>query len=240
MSTVETTAQTPAPPATGEQPAGSRWFARWVLRATVVVVLVAVVRAVAVPSFYVPSGSMEPTVQPADRVLVEKWHAASSLRRGDIVVFDGTTAWGGPSTATHEDTGLVGSVLTPMRKALGIDFGEKDYLKRIIGMPGDHVVCCTAAGHLSINGTEVTEPYLPAGARASEVTFDVTVPAGDVWLLGDNRPESADARVHLGDPGGGMVPVADIIGRVTLRFWPLSRWGTMERSSMLSHLPEGG
>jgi signal peptidase I len=240
MSTEETTAETPAPPATSQQGAGSRRFARFVLRLALVVVLVALVRVFVVQSFYVPSGSMEPTVRPADRVLVDTWHGSSGLRRGDIVVFDGTTAWGGPSTATHEDTGLVGSVLTPVRKALGINFGEKDYLKRIIGMPGDRVVCCTAAGHLTINGTEVTEPYLPSGAKASDVTFDVSVPAGKVWLLGDNRPESADARVHLGDPGGGLVPLDDVIGRVTLRFWPLSAWGTMERSTTLSQLTNGG
>lgn len=240
MSTEETTAETPAPLAPREPGAGSRRFAGWVLRVAVAVVLVALVRALVVQKLYVPTGSMEPTVQPADRVLVDKWHGASGLQRGDIVVFDGTVAWGGPSTATHEDTGLVGSVLTPARKALGIDFGEKDYLKRVIGMPGDHVVCCTSAGHLTINGTQVTEPYLPAGARASEVTFDVTVPAGKVWLLGDNRTESADARAHLGDPGGGLVPLDDIIGRVDLRFWPLSRWGTMERSTTLSHLTAGG
>ncbi len=240
MSTDETIAETPAPPAPSEQDAGSRRFAGWVLRIALVVVLAAIVRALVLQSFYVPSGSMEPTVMPADRVLVDKLHGSSGLERGDIVVFDGTTAWGGPSTATHEDTGLVGSILTPARKALGINFGEKDYLKRIIGMPGDHVVCCTASGHLTINGTDVTEPYLPSGMRASDVTFDVTVPAGKLWLMGDNRPESADARSHLGDPGGGLVPLDDVIGRVTLRFWPFDRWGTIERSTTLSSLTTGG
>ncbi|MEO7068901.1 MAG: signal peptidase I [Nostocoides sp.] len=240
MSTDETIAETPAPPAPSEQGAGSRRFAGLVLRIALVVVLAAIVRSVLLQSYYVPSGSMEPTVEPADRVLVDKLDGSSGLERGDIVVFDGTIAWGGPSTATHEDTGLVGSILTPARKALGIDFGEKDYLKRIIGLPGDHVVCCSASGHLRINGTDVTEPYLPSGASASAVTFDVTVPVGKVWLLGDNRPESADARAHLGDPGGGLVPLNDIIGRVTLRFWPIERWGTMERSTTLSTLRPGG
>ena len=202
--------------------------------------LVVLVRGLVVQSFYVPSESMEPTVLPADRVLVDKLHGSGGLRRGYVVVFDGTVAWGGESTATHESGGIVGSVLQPVRKALGIDLGEKDYLKRIVGMPGDRVVCCTAAGRLSVNGTEVTEPYLPAGAPASEVTFDVTVPPGRLWLLGDNRPVSADARAHLGDPGGGLVPLDDVIGRVTLRYWPLSRWGTIDRSTPLSDVRSGG
>lgn len=241
MTTGETTRETP--PSATETPvqgARSRGFALWVLQGFVALLLVLLVRALILQSFYVPSESMEPTVLPADRVLVDKLHGSSDLHRGDLVVFDGTQAWGGPSTATHESGGVLGSVLQPARRALGIDLGEKDYLKRLIGMPGDHVVCCSAAGRLTVNGTEVTEPYLPAGAQASEVTFDVTVPAGKLWLLGDNRPVSADARAHLGDPGGGLVPVSDVIGRVTLRYWPLSRWGTMGRSTPLSDVQSGG
>lgn len=240
MSAGESTDERPVPPVdAGDRRPGSRRFARLVIEVFVAALLVLLVRTFVVQSFYVPSESMEHTVMPADRVLVDKLHGASSLRRGDVVVFDGTVAWDGPSTAIAE-TGTLGRVLGPVRRALGIDLGEKDYLKRVIGMPGDHVVCCTTAGHLTINGTEVVEPYVPEGARASDVTFDVTVPDGKVWLLGDNRPVSADARSHLGDPGGGMVPLSDVIGRVTLRFWPLTRWGTVERSATLSDIPSGG
>ncbi len=218
---------------------GSRRFARLVVEVCLAVLLVVVVRSFVVQSFYVPSGSMEPTIQPADRVLVDRLHGSAGLRRGDVVVFNGTQAWNAIRSAEPAG-GTLGRLLHPVQHSLGIDPQETDYLKRIIGMPGDHVVCCTASGHLTINGAEVTEPYLPSGMRASDITFDVTVPAGELWLMGDNRPESADSRAHLGDPGGGMVPESDVIGRVTLRYWPLSRWGTMERSTTLSDLPSAG
>ena len=235
-----TTEQQPPPEggsATGRT--GSHRFARLVLEVCVAVLLVVLVRSFVVQSFYVPSGSMEPTVMPADRVLVDKWHGSDGVRRGDIVVFDGTEAWNAVRSAEPEG-GTLGRLLRPVQRALGVDPQETDYLKRVIGVPGDHVVCCTTSGHLSINGTEVTEPYLPAGMPASTVTFDVSVPAGKLWLMGDNRAESADSRSHLGDPGGGMVPESDVIGRVTLRFWPLVRWGTMERSTTLSDLTPAG
>ncbi|CCH77879.1 Signal peptidase I [Nostocoides japonicum T1-X7] len=243
MSAADATDATDERPATDgtPDPAARRphRFARLVIEVCIAVLLVVLVRTFVVQSFYVPSGSMEPTVMPADRVLVDRLHGASGLRRGDIVVFDGTEAWNAVRSAEPEG-GALGRILRPVQSALGIDPQETDYLKRIIGLPGDHVVCCTASGHLTINGAEVVEPYLPSGMRASEVTFDVTVPSGKLWLMGDNRPESADSRAHLGDPGGGMVPESDVIGRVTLRFWPVSRWGTMERSTTLSDLPTAG
>lgn len=226
------------PPQASATP-GSRRFARLVIEVCIAVLLVALVRTFVVQSFYVPSESMEPTVTPADRVLVDKLHGSGGLRRGDVIVFDGTTAWNAVRSQQPAG-GTLGSLVHPVQKALGIDPQETDYLKRIVGMPGDHVVCCTAAGHLRINGAEVTEPYLPPGMPASAVTFDVVVPPGRLWLMGDDRAVSADSRAHLGDPGGGMVPLTDVIGRVTLRFWPLSRWGTIERSTTLSGLPSAG
>ncbi len=200
-------------------------------------VTVLLVRAFLVQSFYVPSGSMENTVMPADRVLVDRLHGGRDLQRGDIVVFDGTTAFGGPSLAPPVTAGLIGSTLHALAKALGIDLGEKDYLKRVIGLPGDHVVCCDASGRLTVNGAPVTEPYVITGTRPSDVAFNVLVPAGDLWVMGDNRPASADSRAHLGDPGGGMVPLDDVLGRVVLRYWPPGRFGTIGRSDAFAAVP---
>ncbi len=211
--------------------AGSRRLSRLVLEVIAAVVVMALLKAFVVQSFYVPSESMEPTVLPGDRVVVNRLVGGEEVRRGDLVVFDGTTTFGGPDRSAYEAPGVIGRALAAAQRAVGIDSGEQDYLKRVIGVGGDHVRCCTEDGRLELNGAPLTEAYLAPGTAASDVTFDVTVPAGKLWLLGDNRAQSSDARAHLGDPGGGMVPAADVIGRVALRYWPLSRWGTMDPAS---------
>jgi signal peptidase I, bacterial type len=162
-------------------------------------VLMLLVRGFFVQSYYIPSQSMEPTLEPNDRLLVNKVDVSSSLHRGDLVVFDGTRAFG----------------------------NESDYVKRVIGLPGDHVLCCDAAGHLTVNGTSVKEPYLYSGDQPSDLSFDVTVPAERIWVMGDHRSVSADSRAHLGDPGGGMVRLDDVIGRAAMVYWPPSRAGVL-------------
>lgn len=218
----------PAGPPAGT---GSRRAARFALEVLAAVLLMVLVRAFVVDTFYVPSGSMEPTVQPGDRVVVNRLAGGEDVRRGDLVVFDGTEVFGGPSREAYEAPGLVGRTLAGLRDALGIDSGEKDYLKRVIGVGGDTVRCCAPDGALVVNGTPLAEPYLAPGTRPSELTFDVRVPEGRMWVMGDNRQESADSRAHLGSPGGGMVPTDDVIGRVALRFWPLDRFGTIDPTS---------
>ena len=200
-------------------------------------VLMVLVRAFVVQSFYVPSGSMEPTVDPGDRVIVNKLVGPDDLRRGDVVVFDGTTTFAAGDRTPRSAQGAVGRLLSNAASALTIDLGEQDFLKRIVGLPGDHVVCCGADGRLEVNGSAVAEPYLPRGAKASDLTFDVIVPAGRLWVMGDNRPRSADSRAHLGDPGGGMVPIDDVIGRASVIYWPLSRAGGVPGSGALRSVP---
>ncbi len=197
------------------------------------VVLVALLRAFVVQSFYVPSGSMIPTLLVGDRMVVLK--VGTDIHRGDVVVFDGTATFGGyPGPRL---TGTIGSILTKVAKVGGVDLDERDYIKRVIGMPGDHVVCCDARGRMSVNDVVLQEPYLEDGLPASSSPFDVTVPAGRMWMMGDNRNNSADSRAHLGDPGGGMVPVADVVGRPALRYWPLDRFGTLAGDATLAAIP---
>lgn len=227
-----------APAAPEADAAGSRRLARLVWQVALAAVLVLLVRAFLLETFYVPSGSMEPTVNPGDRVVVDRLHGSADLARGDVVVFDGTQVFGGPDLSPPQASGFVGSTLHGVARALGLDLGEKDYLKRVIGLPGDHVVCCTADGRLSINGAAVTEPYLPAGMPASEVTFDLVIPADRLFVLGDNRADSADSRAHLGDPGGGMVPLEDVIGQAVLRYWPLSQVGSLPSTTAFLDVPK--
>ena len=97
----------------------------------------------------------------------------------------------------------------------------KQYLvKRVIGVAGDHIVCCTKDGNLKINDVEVIEPYIYAGNKPSEMTFDVTVPAGKIWVMGDHRGASADSRYHQEDINKGFVPISKVTGRVVAVIWP--------------------
>lgn len=173
----------------------------------VVVALTTGVRAYVVAPFSIPSGSMEQTLQVGDRILVDRIsYRFHDVRRGDVVVFDGTDTFG----------------------SLGNSHGETDYVKRVIGLPGEHVVCCDGKGRVTVDGRPLTEQaYLHPGDVPSLMRFDVRVPAGRLWLMGDHRSDSLDSRAHLGDPGGGTVAVSMVVGRVLTVVWPLSRLGAV-------------
>jgi signal peptidase I len=225
-----------SPPPSAPEAGSSRSRVRWLVVLAVAFVLTLAVRGLVVQSFFIPSRSMEPTLEPGDRILVSKVGAAATFHRGDVVVFDGNETF-----ALHKDdektsTGLT-KVVSDVAAFLSIRTDETDYVKRIVGMPGDRVVCCDAQGRISVNGTAVSEPYLYHGDKPSDLTFDVTVPAGHVWVMGDHRSDSADSRAHLGDPGGGMVREEDVIGRVVLVYWPLPRAGVLSAPGELAGIP---
>jgi signal peptidase I len=203
----------------------------------VALVVMMLVRAFLVQSFYVPTGSMEPTIEPGDRILVDKVDSGSDLHRGDIVVFDGTTTFAAADRTPQQSTGLVGRVVSGAATLVGVNLGEQDFVKRIIGLPGDRVVCCDSQGRITVNGTPVEEPYVFPGDKPSELTFDIVVPPGRLWVMGDHRSDSADSRAHLGDPGGGTVKVGDVVGRAFARYWPLSRAGELGTSGGLAAIP---
>jgi len=198
--------------------------------AGVAIVLMMLVRGLLLESFYIPSASMEPTLTPEDRILVNKIGGASSLQRGDLVVFDGTHTFAdhaaGPGSG---QSSAVARAIGSMASTLSIHLHESDYVKRVVALPGDHVVCCDARGLLTINDNAAQEPYLYPGDKPSDLTFDVTVPPGRIWVMGDHRSDSADSRAHLGDPGGGMVPLQDVIGRAGMIYWPPGRIGILSR-----------
>jgi signal peptidase I len=102
----------------------------------------------------------------------------------------------------------------------------KQYLvKRVIGVAGDHVVCCSKDGKLTINGKTTDEPYIYKGNKPSELDFNVTVPEGKIWVMGDHRGSSADSRYHQDDVNHGFVPVSKVTGRVYGIIWPLKNLG---------------
>ncbi len=177
-----------------------------------------VVRLLVVQAFSIPSGSMEPTLKVGDRVLVDKLaYRFGDVQRGDVIVFDGRGSFA-PLTS---DIGLLSRAAGAAGSFVGVWPSERDYVKRVLGLPGDRVVCCDA-GRLRVNGAVLDEPYVMAGDAASDQPFDVIVPPGRLWVMGDHRSDSADSRSHLGDPGGGTVPLDRVVGEVALRFWPLS------------------
>jgi signal peptidase I len=206
--------------------------------AGVAIVLMMLVRGLLLESFYIPSASMEPTLTPQDRILVNKIGGASSVQRGDLVVFDGTHTFADRAAGPGSGQGsAVARIMVSMASTLSIHLNESDYVKRVVGLPGDHVVCCDAKGLLTINGTEVQEPYLYPGDRPSDLTFDVTVPPGRLWVMGDHRSDSADSRAHLGDPGGGMVRLDDVIGRAGMIYWPPGRVGILRAPASWGNIP---
>ncbi len=234
------TPATPVPSARGIDRQRSRH--RWLVVVGAGLVLMLMVRGFLVQSFYIPSGSMEPTLEPGDRLLVNKIGVASSLQRGELVVFDGTRTFADRPAGSGSDPGstlgeTVGRALGAMASMLSIQTNESDYVKRVVGLPGDHVVCCDAGGLLTVNNVAVKESYLYPGDKPSDLTFDVTVPVERIWVMGDHRSDSADSRAHLGDPGGGMVRLDDVIGRAALIYWPPSRAGVLAAPDALDGIP---
>ncbi|QKE86026.1 signal peptidase I [Arthrobacter sp. NEB 688] len=189
-------------------------------------VLSFVVKTWLLQAFFIPSGSMEDTLLVGDRVVVSKLTPGPfDLKRGDVVVFEDPGGWLGEVPPTPR-TGVSGTIHDALVFVGLLPSESEDHLiKRVIGLPGDRVVCCTDQRQLSINGKAVDEPYLKAGDVASSITFDITVPAGHVWVMGDHRSDSEDSRYHdeSGDGSDGSVPISRITGRAVGVVWPFSR-----------------
>ena len=188
--------------------------------------LALLLRTFVVQSFSIPSDSMSPLLVPGERVLV--WRVgAEDAQRGDVVVFDGTGTF---VDAPPDPEGLA-RLGAGLGSVLGFRPGESDFVKRVVGLPGDRITCCDPSGRLLVNGVPLAEPYVAAGDAPSELRFDVEVPAGRLWLMGDHRSDSADSRAHLGSPGGGTVALDDVVGRVVVVTWPLGSLASVPRGS---------
>lgn len=213
--------------ASGDKASGKRRRSFW--RELPVLLLVAlvlslIIKSFVVQAFYIPSGSMENTLKINDRVLINKvvYHLRP-IHRGDIVVFDGTGSWN-PGTPSPSP-GIFAKALDEVEGLVGISHDSNIYIKRVIGLPGDHVACCNAAGQVTVNGVALHESsYLYPGNAPSVQKFSITVPAGRLWVMGDHRLISDDSRGHMGDPGGGTIPESGVLGRAFVIIWPPSRW----------------
>ena len=185
-------------------------------------VLTILLKAFVVQVFSIPSGSMENTLLPGDRILVSKIvYRFRPIARGDIVVFSGSGSWDPP---TQPPANPVLRIWDDAVNLIGIAGPGTDYVKRVIGVPGDHVACCTASGQVTVNGVPLSESsYIYPGDAPSEMQFNITVPPGRLWVMGDNRGNSDDSRYRTNDPGGGTIPESAVVGRAFLIIWPLSR-----------------
>ena len=204
----------------------SRSVRLWVTALLCTVLTTSLVSAYVMQPFLIPSGSMEGTLRAGDRVLVNRlaYRFGHHVQRGDIVVFDGA----GSFSAESSDPGLLTGLLRGAAAAVGLARpAESDYVKRVIGIGGDRVSCCDAEGRIEVNGEALDEPYVYPGDKPSNVRFDIRVPEGRLWVMGDHRSDSADSRQYLGSPGGGTVPEDKVIGRVEWIGWPPSRWGSV-------------
>jgi signal peptidase I len=185
-------------------------------------VLTLLVKAFVIQVYRIPSASMENTLQIGDRVLVNKvvYHFRG-IARGDVVVFSGQDSWG--PDAPPPSSNPVVRVFDDVLSGLGLHSEQTYYIKRVIGLPGDRVACCTD-GKVTVNGVPLDEgQYLFPGNPPSTLKFSDVVPPGHLWVMGDHRSDSDDSRYHPGDPGGGAVPENEVVGRAFLIIWPPSQ-----------------
>ena len=198
---------------------------------SILLVLTAMVMAIVVKTFflqafYIPSESMEPTMLVNDKILVQKvsyW--TGEPQRGDIVVFDDPGGWLGA-----DESQKAGNVVQGALEKVGLFPTGGHLIKRVIGVGGDTVKCCSS-GKLTVNGTRIDEPYLLDETATNAKTFEVKVRKGYLWVMGDNRGNSADSRAHQGDPGGGQVSEKAVVGKAWVRVWPLGRAGFIKKPS---------
>lgn len=192
------------------------------------------IKSFLVQFFFIPSGSMQNTLQIKDRVAVNKIpFISNNIKRGDVVVFRDPNNWL-PEIVDYSTNKYVAKAKSALVTVGVLPNPAKQYLvKRVIGVAGDRVVCCTKDGNLSINGVEVIEPYIYAGNKPSEMNFDVTVPKGKLWVMGDHRGASADSRYHQEDINKGFVPVSKVSGRVVGVIWPFKNITYIPRIDVL-------
>ncbi len=191
-------------------------------------------------AFVIPSGSMEDTLRVGDRVLVDKltpWFGAEP-HRGDVVVFQDPGDWlkGEPAPKPPPE-GL--RQIDDFFSFIGLlpSNGQQDLIKRVIAVGGDRVQCCDMRGRIMVNGRSLDEPYVKAGNPPSQIKFDVRVPAGRLWVMGDHRSNSADSRYHMNDPGGGTIPQSLVVGKAFAVAWPVSHWRRLQEPGTFAAVP---
>jgi signal peptidase I len=207
-------------------------------RDVVIIVLAALVvsfliKTFLIRSFFIPTESMDATLIRDDRIIVSQLTPdLFEVNRGDVVVFVDPGGWLSIQQGVSEDDPL-SRVLNAISYVVGLSSpnDNQHLVKRVVGLPGDTIMCCDELGAMSVNGLPLSEPYvsLPTGVnKVSSDDFEVVVPEDSLWVMGDNRYNSADSRRNMDKPGGGFVPLANVVGRAIVISWPMERWQWME------------
>jgi signal peptidase I len=237
--------------AKGGKPNRSLWR-ELPLLVLIALVIALLIKTFVVQAFFIPSASMENTLEIGDKILVNKVvYDFRSIQPGDIIVFDGTGSWdsappaakvsSNPLARAYHDT--LGWLFSSIAGIFGTVPGQTDYIKRVIGVPGDKVACCDAQGLVTVNGVPLHEQsYLFPGEQPGMAPagysgrFSVRVPPGRLWVMGDNRAVSDDSRLRQNLPGHGTIPESAVIGRAFIIVWPASRWRILPiPSTFLQH-----
>ncbi|MBC7443632.1 MAG: signal peptidase I [Ramlibacter sp.] len=209
-------------------------FIRDLLIIFVVALLISfLIKTFLIRSFYIPSGSMENTLQINDRIIVNQLEPELiPITRGDVIVFKDPGGWLLPQADVVQNPIVAGADWLLSVVGLSAPDSNDHLIKRVIGLPGDHVVCCNALGQMSVNDVPLDESayvLLPAGeTTVSKDDFDVTIPADSLWMMGDNRYNSKDSRYNGDTAGKGYVPIENVVGRALVVSWPLARWAWLD------------
>lgn len=212
---------------------GIRLFFRDLILIFLAAVIISVgIKTFLVRSFYIPSSSMENTLQENDRIIVNQLAPnLVAIDRGDVVVFRDPGGW--LTSMPPAERGAIVEAFDWVLSVIGLSAPDSNnhLIKRVIGLPGDAVACCNAFGQISVNGVPIAEPYLklpPSVTKVSKDDFAVTVPEDSLWVLGDNRYNSCDSRCNVNGPSEGFVPIENLVGRAVLISWPAQRWSWLD------------
>jgi len=226
----ETGAETSAP----RKGKGWKIFIRDILLIFLAALMISfLIKTFLIRSFYIPSESMEDTLIRNDRIIVNQLEPdLMPIERGDVVVFKDPGGWLDPAPQLEQNP--VAGFFDWLLSIVGLTAPDSNdhLIKRVIGLPGDTVTCCDDFGQMAVNGEALDEsPYvkLPEGVtRVSKDDFEVTVPEGSLWVMGDNRWNSRDSRYNRDQPGNGFVPIENVVGRAVLISWPIDRWTLLD------------
>jgi signal peptidase I len=216
----------PSPKASGGKNGGFLGWLREMATIVVIALLLSfLIKTFLFRAFFIPSGSMENTLQIDDRIFVNQLIPEPfALERGDVVVFRDEEEWLPEAAVTRETSWFTDALVFV---GLAPDESQQHLVKRVIGIEGDRVICCDADGRITVNGEPLDEPYLFPGATPSDTPFDVTVPDGKIWVMGDHRNASADSRANQDKDSGGFIDVDEIEGKAAVIAWPLDHAGIL-------------